>query len=230
MPHFDHNAFDAFALDHGVVGFSQEGFVLASGRPSHWYANWRNLTHEVSTMGILADFVLDYCFDRALHPAFFYGVPEGASPLALIVQYKYVCERLGGIPGHPLVMGRKSQKAHGAPQDRFFIGGAQGSSVILEDVTTTGGSLLKEVEKFASLSNMPVLATVSLLDRMELRSDGNTVEQAIAEYGISHFSLTTAERILPQAYKRLQPGEAIGRAIEGEYREHGARPIRLLPR
>src|SRR3989338_8549919 len=99
---FDPTKFDTFALEHGVVGFSQEGFVLASGRPSHWYANWRSLTHEVSTMSTLADFVLDFCADNGLQPSFFYGVPEGASPLALIVQYKYAHERLHDTPGHPL--------------------------------------------------------------------------------------------------------------------------------
>ena len=228
MAKFDPEKFDAFVLAHEIVGFHEEGFVLACGRRSHWYANWRNLTRDVASFSTLADFVLDFAYDHKLSPTFFYGVPEGASPLGLITQYKYIMERGGSAHGFPLIMGRKSPKGHGSPQDRFFIGNPHGNCVVLEDVTTTGDSLLAEVKRFVDIPQVTLLGTISLLGRMERRSDTLSVKEALKERGVAHYSLTTAERILPLAYRQSHTREVIGRTIEEEYREHGVIPLRLL--
>ncbi len=217
MALFDSDKFDAFVIEQGVIGFCQEPICLRSGRVSHWYANWRSIARETSTMSTLADFVLDFCFDNNFLPSFFYGVPEGASPLAILTQYKYVQERLKNTVGHPLLMGRREPKYYGALEDRFFIGKAEGSSVLIEDVTTTGDSLLKEIEKLQQIPDITILRALSLLDRNEVRDDGHTVSDAIySKTGVHHSSLITAEHILPLAYKRLQPGEEIGKKLKQE--------------
>jgi orotate phosphoribosyltransferase len=41
-------------------------------------------------------------------------------------------------------MGRAKPKDHGDPKDRYFVGEPGGKVVILEDVTTTGKSLIEK--------------------------------------------------------------------------------------
>ena len=65
-------------------------------------------------------------------------------------------------------MGRGKQKEHGDPKDKFFVGIPNGDTIILEDTTTTGSSLintiiqLKECKKL-SLDD-PVLKAFKSID------------------------------------------------------------------
>ncbi len=146
MPKFNKQEFHTFLLQNQVVGLVPDGITLKSGRISYWYANCRNLTDQVGKAQTLVRYLLDFVQDENLDFDFFYGVPEGITKLSILANY--IHGQNCNNPGQPLVMGRSQPKPHGDPKDRFFIGPVrQGHRVIvIEDVTTTGESLLKALE------------------------------------------------------------------------------------
>jgi orotate phosphoribosyltransferase len=129
-PNFNKNNFNQFVNDNNVVGFFKEPVKLKSGRMSNWYVNWRTVTEDVYLTDKLSNFVLDFKEDLGLNVDCFYGVPEGATKLAIITQYK-LAKEISYWPGsHPLAMGRGKPKEHGAEKDRFFLGIPKGRTII----------------------------------------------------------------------------------------------------
>jgi orotate phosphoribosyltransferase len=97
----------------------------------------------------------------------FYGVPEGATKLGIITQYKYAKQSPSFSKGsHVLAMGRAKPKDHGAPKDKFFVGAPTGKVVVIEDVTTTGGSLITTLDGLKE-AGINVVGVISLTNRME---------------------------------------------------------------
>lgn len=225
---FDRQAFNSFLIDNQVVGFFEKPVTLKSGRQSNWYVNWRTISNDAFMLDRLSDFLIAFAEDRGLAPDAFYGVPEGATKLGVLTTYKWAKAQAGFRPGsHRLPMGRGKPKEHGAPQDRFFVGEPKGKIVVVEDVTTTGGSLLTALEQLREI-DAQVVAAIGLTNRMEKRDDGRSVEEAIAALGIPYYALSEATDFLPAAYRAFNPGEAIGRAIEEEFERWGVRPLKLL--
>lgn len=223
--------FKGFINQNNVVGFFREPIKLKSERMSNWYVNWRTITEDVHLTDVLSDFVIDFTKENQLEPSCFYGVPEGATKLGIITQFKWAKEKLRyyetGIP-HVLAMGRGKPKDHGDEKDRYFLGVPKGSTIILEDVTTTGDSLLKEIEKLQGI-NVNVIAALGLTHRMEKRDDGLTVQEAIkTKTGVDYFSLSNAIDLLPLAYEKQRPREDIARAVEEEFEKYGERKLKLL--
>lgn len=227
MSLFKREEFNRFLIVNGVVGFFDKPVTLKSGRRSHWYVNWRTVSGDVYLIDRLADFLIYFTKDRGLDPEAFYGVPEGATKLGIIATYKWASSQPGFAQGsNRLPMGRGRPKEHGAIQDRFFLTSPHGKVVVVEDVTTTGGSLLRTLDQLADL-DVEVIAAVGLTNRMELRDDGKSVEDAVKEKGVQYLALSSANDFLPNAYKALAPGERIAREIEKEFMEYGAQPIKL---
>ena len=228
MSKFDRKEFHNFIIENKVVGFFDEEVTLKSGRKSHWYVNWRTVSGDVFLIDRLADFLIDFVNDLGLSPNAFYGVPEGATKLGVIATYKWAKGRKGFAPGsYSLPMGRGKPKEHGVPQDRFFLGAPTGKIVVVEDVTTTGSSLLTALDRLAEV-DAEVVATIGLTNRMELRDDGRSVEEAVKEKGVPYYALSEASAFLPEAYRIFKPGEHIAKAIEGEFGEYGVKPLKLI--
>ncbi len=226
---FDSKAFVQFLIDNGVVGFFEKPVTLKSGRQSHFYCNWRNVAADTFLIDRLADFLIAFAQDEGFSFDAFYGVPEGATKLGVIATYKWARQQPGFAPGsHPLPMGRACPKQHGAPQDRFFVGAPRGRILVVEDVTTTGGSLLNALDGLAQLDDVQIVAAVGLTNRMEKRDDGRSVAEAIEAKGVAYVSLSDATQFLPQVFAALKPGEEIARAIEAEFSEYGVKPLKLL--
>ena len=129
--------------------------------------------------------------------------------------------------GNPMVkrvfaMGRGKSKEHGDPKDRYFLGMPQGRTIILEDVTTTGDSLLHTLDQLVG-AHVEVVAAITLTDRNQKRDDGKSISQVLAERGIPFYAMSNALELLPQAYdyEEIKPDAAIARAIEQEFREQG---------
>jgi orotate phosphoribosyltransferase len=228
MAAFDQAAFDRFIIDNDVVGFFNEPVTLKSGRKSHWYVNWRTVTEDVCLTDMVSDFLLSFVRSRGLSPASFYGVPEGATKLGIIATYKHAKESQAfGPRSHRLPMGRGKPKEHGVPKDRFFVGAPEGDVVVVEDVTTTGGSLVAELEKLKE-AGVRVVAAVGLTNRMERADDGRSVEEIVKSKGVPYYSLSDATSFLPVAFKKKKPGDAVGRFIEEEFGRFGVKKIKLL--
>jgi orotate phosphoribosyltransferase len=225
---FDQEAFNAFIEENGVYGFFETAITLKSGRTSHFYANWRDVVKDVWLTEKLAGFVIEFVKDRGLDVDTFYGVPEGATKLGVMAQYLWAKSCPGYSRGsHALAMGRAKPKDHGAPQDRFFVGVPRGKVVVIEDVTTTGGSSLQTLESLKE-AGIDVVALLSLTNRMEKRDDGLSVQQAAMVRGFEFYHMSTALELLPRVYARQKPGPAVGRAIESEFAKYGVEPLKLV--
>jgi len=227
MDGFNQEEFNRFIVENNIYGFFEDPITLKSGRKSHFYANWRDIVEDVWHTERLAEFVISYVESIGLTVDTFYGVPEGATKLGLITQFKWA-QRFEkyGRGSHALAMGRAKPKEHGAPKDRYFVGVPRGKCVVIEDVTTTGGSLLRTLEGLTEAS-VQVTGVLSLTNRMEKRDDGLSVAEAVAMKGFPFYSMSSSLDLLPVMYKKLNPGESIAKAIEQEFRTYGIRELKI---
>ncbi|HZY92964.1 MAG TPA: orotate phosphoribosyltransferase [Thermoplasmata archaeon] len=127
----DHPALVALLLDSGAVRFGD--FTLASGQHSDVYVDIKRAWTDplrLRTMGRALAERTDGC-DRLA------GMELGAVPLVVAVALE---------TGLPFAVIRKSAKAHGT-QQRFEGDLPRGARVLLiEDVTTTGGSVVESID------------------------------------------------------------------------------------
>lgn len=216
MPQFDQNLFNQFIIENKIVGFYEEPITLKSGRKSHWYVNWRTILGDAFLIDRLSDFLIDFVRDANLIPDAFYGVPESATKLGIIATYKYVKHLPGfGAGSHALPMGRGKAKEHGVPEDRYFLTPPRGKIVVIEDVTTTGQSLISTLDQLKEI-HADVIGAVGLTNRMERRDDGKSVEDAVKKCGVPYLAMSRAKEFLPQAIREFKPSQKIIRAIEKE--------------
>lgn len=228
MEKFNQSEFNEFIEHSNVYGFFDEAITLKSGRKSHFYANWRNVVEDVFLTDELSDFVLRFVQENNIEVDTFYGVPEGATKLGVITQFKLAKQAANFSKGsHILAMGRAKPKDHGATKDKYFVGMPKGKVIVLEDVTTTGGSLLKTLDSLKE-AGVNVVGVISLTNRMEKRDDGLSVKEAIENKGFKFFNMSNALDLLPLMYKKLQPGERIGQEIEAEFDKFGVEKIKVL--
>lgn len=212
-----------FIIENEVIGFYKEPVLLKSGRKSPFYVNWRNISEDVYLIDELTDYLLSYIKHLKLAPDCFFGVPEGATKLGIITQFKWARKNRNYKPGtFTLSMGRGKPKNHGELKDRFYLGIPKGKVVILEDVTTTGGSLIQCIEELQKL-NVNVISAIGLTNRNEIRDDGKTVEQLVGEKGVQYFAMSNIIEILP----KLNPNKEIALSIENYFKKFGARQMKL---
>lgn len=228
MSLFNQKDFNEFVAENGVYGFFEEAITLKSGRQSHFYANWRNVVEDAWLTEKLIDFVLAFVKKENLTVDTYYGVPEGATKLGILTQYTSAQKSQNYIKGsHTLAMGRAKPKEHGASKDRYFVGMPRGKTLVLEDVTTTGGSLINTLD-FLVEAGVEIVGVISLTNRMEKRNDGMSVEEIFIKKNIPFFSMSSALDVLPIVYKNINPGTSIAKAIEAEYDKYGVAKIKLL--
>src|ERR1700738_1110792 len=173
--------------------FGRGEITLASGRKSDFYFNLKPTMLDPEGAALLAELTYEALKDDGLD--FVGGLEMGAVPLAGAIA------QLSWLKGHPIAafFVRKKPKEHGA---RLAGGGlAKGESlngkrvVIVEDVTTTGGSALKAVEAVREAGGEIVLV-FTMVDREE----GATV--TFAEAGIPFRSLYKAGEFLKDWSRR----------------------------
>src|SRR6202023_2523548 len=144
--------------------FGRGEITLASGRTSNFYFNLKPTMLDPEGAALLAELTFDALKDDNLD--YVGGLEMGAVPLAGAIA------PLSWIKGHPIAafFVRKKPKEHGA--QLVVEGLAKGESlqgkrvVIVEDVTTTGGSALKAVGAVREAGGGVVLV-VPMADREE---------------------------------------------------------------
>lgn len=99
--------------------------------------------------------------------------------------------------------------------------------VILEDVTTTGSSLLETIDNL-SQAEVQIIAAISLTNRMELTLDKKSVKEAVEAKGVPYLPMSNALELLPLAYEELKPKEEIVKKVEEEFKEYGAKELKLI--
>ncbi|MHA2007710.1 MAG: hypothetical protein ACXABO_08775 [Promethearchaeota archaeon] len=215
--------FHDFIIRNKVIGFFKEPIRLKSGRLSHWYINWRNISTDVFLIDKLTDFLISFVNHLKLKPNCFYGVPEGASKLGIITQYKWAKKQENYKSGlFHLSMGRGNPKEHGELKDRYFLGLPKGNVIIIEDVTTTGGSLLDTIKILKDL-DATIIAAIGLTDRNERRDDGKRVEEIILKEGIQYYTMSNAVDLLP----KLKIDDSIKLKIEEYFNKYGSKELKL---
>lgn len=221
-------AFTNFIIENNIIGFFEKPIKLKSGRSSYWYVNWRNISENVFLLDKLTDYIISFVKSLGLKPDCFYGVPEGATKLGLITQYKWAKKQLNyGKKMYSLAMGRGMPKEHGDPKDKFYLGFPKGKVIILEDTLTTGGSLIESIDKLLNLK-VNVIGAIGLTNRNEMRDDGKSVEDAIKEKGVQFYAMSNAIELLPIIYQKIKPGIEIAKIIEDYFRKYGISKLNLV--
>jgi orotate phosphoribosyltransferase len=190
--------FEQFLIEQGVVGYKDEPVTFKSGKQSHCYINCRVLSQSLSTLETTSLFVVDFLKTNNLVPSDLdavLGVPEGATELGNAVSRKLIQEKL--LPDR-IFLQRVKSKEHGDIANKCWINGNVPRKVIvLEDVTTTGGSAIEYIQKLRD-SGVEVVSVVGLVDRLQLSENGNSVLQNFADIKVEYKSLTNITRILSQ--------------------------------
>jgi orotate phosphoribosyltransferase len=144
--------------------FARRKVILASGRESDFFIDCKQTVLLAEGHALVGDLMLAEARAFARTPIAVCGVELGGCPLASAVAL------VSFQRGTPLdaVYVRKQAKDHGS--QRRTEGDAhlpRGSAVVvLEDVTTTGGSTLRAVERLRE-AGLEVVGVVTLVDRLE---------------------------------------------------------------
>jgi orotate phosphoribosyltransferase len=134
-------------------------FQLASGGSSNYFFDMKKTMFDPEGAALLADLLFERI--KGENVDYIGGLETGAIPIVAAV-----CRR--SWPEKPIkgFFVRKEYKGHGT--DRLIDGYLeQGARVILfDDVTTTGGSVMKAVEK-ARQFGCEIVKVVTVVDRLE---------------------------------------------------------------
>jgi orotate phosphoribosyltransferase len=167
--------------------FGRGEITLASGRKSDFYFNLKPTMMDPEGATLLAELTYEALKDE--HYDYIGGLEMGAVPLAGAIA------QISWIKGHPIAafFVRKKPKEHGA---RLAIEGLAKDEtltgkriVVVEDVTTTGGSAMKAVEALREAG-----ADVSLVFTMVDREEG--AAETFAQAGLPFRALYTAREFL----------------------------------
>ncbi len=219
---FDKNSFNDMIIENDVINFCEP----MADRGSPFYVNWRPLTNDVFFMNKIADFTYFFAKERmgsigAIRT--FIGVPEGATKIGIIAQFKWAYHQTTYGPNiYSLPLGRSIPKEHGSVRDRYFVGVPKDETVVIEDATATGRMLLEFV-KVLRAAEINVIATLTLTDRDERRNDGKTIAEELSTMNIKHFAMSHATELLPLVFAKKRPPDDIRRKVKDYYQLYGAR-------
>ncbi|MGY8755069.1 MAG: orotate phosphoribosyltransferase [Candidatus Poseidoniales archaeon] len=146
-------------------GGSDDAFTLASGRNSRWFFDMKPVMMHPEAGRIVGE-LMNLRIDE-ISCDFVGGLELGAVPLAaLVVATDYQSVRRGFMV-RKSAKGRGGRKTNNPPgvEGTSIAGG--GDVVILEDVTTTGGSAIQAVKRIEQETPCKVVAVISILDREE---------------------------------------------------------------
>lgn len=173
--------------------YKEGSFLLASGRQSDYYFDCRVTALHAEGAWLIGNLFYDLIAqmrEQGTEIKAVGGMTMGADPL---VSATTVISWEKGAPLEGLLV-RKEAKGHGTNQ---FVEGLanlkQGAPVVvLEDVVTTGGSLLKACQRI-ELSGLKIVAVCTILDREE----GG--REQLQEHGYALQSLFTRKELLEYA-------------------------------
>lgn len=167
-----------------IDGGSDDAFTLASGRQSRWFFDTKPVMMHPEASHLIGE-LLNIRMDE-MDADFVGGLELGAVPLtaiAVTMSPKESTRRGFMVRKEP--KGRGGRKTNNPPgiEGSSLSGG--GKIVIVEDVTTTGGSAIKAVQRIHNDTDCEVIGVISIVDREE------GAKEAFAAAGINFESLMT---------------------------------------
>lgn len=146
-------------------GGNDEAFTLASGRTSRWFFDMKPVMMNPEAGRLVGELMNVRCDE--IGADFVGGLELGAVPLAaLVVATDFTSDRLGFMV-RKQAKGRGGRKTNNPPGIEGASIANGGRVIILEDVTTTGGSAIQAVKRIEEETNCEVVAVISILDREE---------------------------------------------------------------
>ena len=146
-------------------GGNDEAFTLASGRTSRWFFDMKPVMMHPEAGRLVGQLMNARCDE--IGADFVGGLALGAVPLAaLVVATAFTSERLGFMV-RKQAKGRGGRKTNNPPGIEGASISEGGKVIILEDVTTTGGSAIQAVKRIEDETSCEVVAVISILDRQE---------------------------------------------------------------
>ena len=146
-------------------GGDDEAFTLASGRTSRWFFDMKPVMMHPEAGRLVGQLMNARCDE--IGADFVGGLELGAVPLAaLVVATDFTSDRLGFMV-RKQAKGRGGRKTNNPPGIEGASISEGGRVIILEDVTTTGGSAIQAVKRIEEETSCEVVAVISILDRQE---------------------------------------------------------------
>lgn len=166
--------------------YREGDFTLASGKKSSFYLDVKETALDPEGAFMIGTLAVETLQKERITPYAVGGLTLGADPLATAVSLAFFANSMKV----PAFIVRKQPKDHGT---LAWIEGAKAypkgaELVVLEDVTTTGGSSLKAVEKLEE-AGFKVKAILTVVDRQE------GARKLIEAKGIKFLSLSTLPEI-----------------------------------
>ena len=150
----------------GSVKFGE--FVLSSGKKSPIYIDLRIIPSFPNVFNLVTNAYISVIKERKVPVDTIVGVAVGGLPIATLVSYKL---------GRPLIYVRKEAKTHGTGRKVEGVLRARENLLIIDDVATTGKSILETAKSLKRVSCEPKYALV-LIDR-EQGAERNLEENGI---------------------------------------------------
>jgi len=172
-----HPALAAFLDQHAIL---RGDFTLASGRKSDYYCDGKQASFSGEGLALVVDAIEAEISELAIDAIG--GMDMGATPIVAALALA-LYQRGRPLPAFVV---RKDVKAHGTrkPIEGILPATRPGRVVILDDVVTSGESILKAIDAVREAGHEVILA-ISILDR-----DGGGAA-ALAKAGVPYRSLVT---------------------------------------
>lgn len=161
----------------GAVRFGR--FTLTSGRTSPYYVDVKKATSQPVLLRRIAKELAQRVGDAQILA----GVELGAVPLVVAVSLE---------TGLPFAILRKGDRAHGTGQGVEGVDVKDRKVLLLEDVTTTGGSVARAAERLREAG-----ATVDRVETVVDRDEG--AAERLSKAGLRLGALVTAQDLLSRA-------------------------------
>lgn len=135
-------------------------FVLASGRRSQFYFDCKLTTCFAEAMPLIGETFVRAFRSAGTAPISVGGLASGADPIANAIAYY----SLGDGPVMNMFSVRKDRKEHGTR--KWIEGCAESPVAIVDDVVTSGGSVIRAIER-ALDDGLEIVHVAVLVDREE---------------------------------------------------------------
>ena len=163
-------------------------YTLASGAQSDYYIDCRLTSFHQEGSKLIALSILDELRKQDQHIDLVGGVDMGATPIVSVVAACSWAYLSGFNTVHAFVI-RKNMKEHGTQKQIEGIFYKNARVAIIEDVVTTGNSLLKAVEVVKN-AGAKVITVISVIDR------GSDLEEKLKDLNITYQPLVTLKELL----------------------------------